>query len=107
MVTHYDESRNIYNVTVIRCNELKLFDVSKYEERRQNSLICPGESIKKKEPSKISEKKKVRLCIVTVAPTLFYQQGNHNLCILSSLASALYYMGDKYASEYIIRLNQK
>ena len=45
----------------------------------------------------------MRLYIILGAPTLFYQQGNHNLCILSSLATALYYMGDEYASEYIIR----
>ena len=43
------------------------------------------------------------LYIVTGAPILFYQQGNQNSCILSSLESAFNYMGDKYASEYIIR----
>ena len=37
------------------------------------------------------------------APTLLYQRGNNNSCILSSLESALHYMGDEYASEYIIR----
>ena len=47
------------------------------------------------------------LYIVPGAPTLFYQQGNHNSCILSSLASALNYMGDIYASEYIIKRKQK
>ena len=53
-------------------------DESKYEEIHQNALIFPGGSISKKEPSKISEKKKIRLYIVPGAPTLFYQQGNHN-----------------------------
>ena len=48
----------------------------------------------------------MRLYIVTGAPTLLYQHGNHNLCIILSLASALYNMGDVYASEYIIRHKQ-
>ena len=46
------------------------------------------------------------LYIVPDTPTLFYQQGNQNSFILSSLASALHYMGDEYASEYIIRSDQ-
>ena len=49
----------------------------------------------------------MRLYIVPGAPTLFYQQGNKNSRILLSLASALYYMGDEYASEYIFRSKQK
>ena len=47
------------------------------------------------------------LYIVPGSPTLLYQQGNQNLCILSSLASVLHYVGDEYASEYIIRRKQK
>ena len=47
------------------------------------------------------------LYIFPGAPTLFYQQGNNNLCILSSLVSAFHCMGDVYASEYIIRSKQK
>ena len=47
------------------------------------------------------------LYIVPGPPTLFNQQGNHNSFILSPLASALHYMGDGYASEYIIRRKQK
>ena len=49
----------------------------------------------------------MQLYIVPGAPTLLYQQGNHNSCILSSLASVLHYMGDEYTSEYIIRRKQK
>ena len=49
----------------------------------------------------------MRLYIVPGAPTLLYQQGNQNLCMLLSLGSALRYMGDLYASEYIIRHKQK
>ena len=39
-------------------------------------------------------------------PTIKYSQGIQNLCIISSLASSLYYMGDIHASEYIIRRKQ-
>ena len=39
-------------------------------------------------------------------PTVKYSQGIQNSCIISSLASALYYMGDAHASEYIIRRKQ-
>ena len=40
-------------------------------------------------------------------PTIKYSQGIQNSCIISSLASALYYMGDELASEYIIRRKQQ
>ena len=73
--------------------------MSKYEEIHKNELICPGGSISKKEPSKISEKKEIRLYIVHGAPTLFYQQSNNNSCIISSLELALHDMGDEYASK--------
>ena len=49
----------------------------------------------------------MHLYIVPDAPTLFYKKVNHNSCILSSLASVLHYMGDKYAPKYIIRRRQK
>ena len=77
-ITRDDDNRNIYTVLVGRYNELASVHVSKYEEKCHNALICPGEYISKKEPNKISEKKTVRLYIVTCAPNLFYQQGNHN-----------------------------
>ena len=38
--------------------------------------------------------------------TIKYSQGIQTSCILSSLASALYYMGDVNTSEYIIRRKQ-
>ena len=41
----------------------------------------------------------MRLYIFPGAHNLFYQQGNHNSCILSSLASALHYMGDEHRRE--------
>ena len=40
-------------------------------------------------------------------PTIKYSQGIQNSYIISSLASALYYMGDELASEYIIRRKQQ
>ena len=51
-----------------------------------------------------SNKKKER---VTDGPTIKYSQGIQNSCIISSLASALYYMGDELASEYIIRRKEQ
>ena len=98
MVTRDDDSQNIYTVPVVLCNEHTSDDESKYEEKRKNELIDTGEYISKKELSKISEKKTMQLYIVTGANTLFYQQGNHNSFILSSLVSALHYVGDEYAS---------
>ena len=102
-VTRDDDSQNIYTVPVGQCNQQTSVEESKYEKKRKNALIVPGGYISKKELIKISEKKAMRLYIVPGAPTLFYQQGNQNSCILSSLALSLYYMGDEYASEYIIR----
>ena len=43
-----DDSRNIYTVTVGRCNDLTSVDEYKYEEKLYNALICPGEYISKK-----------------------------------------------------------
>ena len=50
-----------------------------------------------------SNKKKEQL---PDGPTIKYSQGIQNSCIISSLALALYYMGDVNASEYIIRHKQ-
>ena len=107
MVTRDDYSQNIYTVPVGQCNQQTSVEESKYEEKRKNTFIVPVESISKKEPIKISEKKIIRLYIVPGASTLFYQQDNHNSCILSSLVSSLDYMVDEYESEYIIRRKQK
>ena len=56
--THNDDSQNIYTVAVGRCNQQTSIEESKYEEKRKNAFIVPGKYISKKEPSKISEKKK-------------------------------------------------
>ena len=50
-----------------------------------NALICLGKSNKKEER-------------VPDGTTIKYSQGIHNSCIISSLASALYYMVDELAS---------
>ena len=50
-----------------------------------------------------SNKKKEQ---VPDGPTIKYSQGIQNSCIISSLASSLYHMGDVHASEYIIRRKQ-
>ena len=97
MVTCDDDSLNIYTVPVGRYNQQASVKEYKYEEKNKSALIVPGKYISEKEPSNISEKKTMRLYIVPGSPTLFYQKCNHISCILSSLASALYYMGDRYA----------
>ena len=99
-VTSDDGSLNIHTVPFGRCNQQTAVEESKYEEKRKNALIGPGESISKKEPSKISEKKIMCFYIVSDAPNLFYRQGNQNSCILSSLVSSLYYTGDAISVTY-------
>ena len=98
MVTHDDNSQNIYSVPFEWYNEYTSVEEYKYEEKPKSSLIVPGEPISKKESGKIPEKKTMRLYIVPGERTLFYQQGNNNSCILLSLVSALNYMGDEYTS---------
>ena len=77
-VTRDYDSQNIYTVPVGRFNQHKSAEDYKYEEKPKSELIVTGESISKKEPIKILEKKTMHLYIVTGSPTLFYQQGNHN-----------------------------
>ena len=84
-VTRGDDSPNIYTVPVGKCYLQTSVDKSNYEEIHQNALIFPCGYISKKEPSKISEKKTIRLYIVHGVPTLFYQQGNQNSFIVSDL----------------------
>ena len=59
-----------------------------------NALICLGKYNKKEER-------------VPDGPTIKYSQGIQNSCNISSLALALYYMGDELASEYTIRRKQQ
>ena len=44
-VTSEDDSQNIYTVPVGQCNQQKAVEESKYEEKRKNALIFPGEYI--------------------------------------------------------------
>ena len=105
--TRDDDSRKNYTVPVGQFNQHTTFEESKCEKKPKSELIVYGASIPKKEPSKKSDKKPNQLYIVPGAPTLFYQQGNHSLCILSPLESEFHHMGDGYASEYIIIRKQK
>ena len=68
-VTYGDESQTIYTVPIGKCNQQTSDEEYKYEEKLKSELIVPGEYISKKEPSKISENKTIRLYIVPVAPT--------------------------------------
>ena len=43
----------MYNITIGQWNQQTSVEESKYEDKRKNSLIGPGESISKKEPIKI------------------------------------------------------
>ena len=63
-------------------------------DMHSNALTCLSQSNKKKER-------------VPDGPTMKYSQVIQNSCIISSLASALYYMGDELASEYIIKSKQQ
>ena len=105
-VTCDDDIRKIYTVPVGGCNQQTTFEESKFENKPKRALIVTGASISNNEPSKKSAKKPERLFIVPGAPTLFFQQGNQNSCILLYLESELHHTGDGYASEYIIRRKQ-
>ena len=95
-------------VTTARCDETRhktynvpvgQFSLNTSQEKHNcldmhsNALRCLGKSNKEKER-------------VPDGPTIKYSQGIQNSCIISSLASALYYMIDELASEYIIRRKQ-
>ena len=90
-----DETRHkTYTVPVGRCSLNTSQEKQNYLDMHSNELTCLGESNKKKEP-------------VPDGPTIKYSQGIQNSCIISSLVSAFYYMGDELASEYIIRRKQQ
>ena len=90
-----DETRHkTYIIPVGRCSLNTSQDEHKCLDMHSNALTCLGESNKKKER-------------VNDGPTIKYSQGIQNSYIISSLASALYYMGDELATEYIIRRKQK
>jgi len=55
---------------------------------------------------KLSAKAPRKSLIPEDSPPVFYQQRETSSCVISSLASAMYYIGDTYGSEYIIRRKQ-
>ena len=79
-----------YTVPVGKCYLNTSQEKQNYLYIHSKAFTSLGKSNKKKEQ-------------VPDGPTIKYSQGIQNLCILSSLASALYYMGDELASEYFIR----
>ena len=90
-----DETQHItYTVPVGRCALYTSKDEPNFLDMHHNELICLGESNKKEER-------------ITDRPIIKYSQCIQNSCIISSLASVLYYMGDEIASEYIIRRKQQ
>jgi hypothetical protein len=55
----------------------------------------------------IAEDLKKSVKITDDNPFVYFLQGNKNTCIISSLASAVRYMGDIYASDYIIQRREE
>ena len=89
-----DETRHkTYNVPVGRCSLNISQEKHNYLDMQSNALTFLGEYNNKKE-------------CVPDGPTIKYSQGIRNSFIISSLAAALYYMGDELESEYIIRRKQ-
>ena len=105
-VTCHETKHKTYNVPVGRCALHTSAYVPNFVDMHHNALIYLCESNKKEEPSKISDIKKNAYTLFLVHLT-YFSQGNHNSCIISSLASALHYMGDELALEYTIRRKQK
>ena len=84
-VTCDETQHKTYILPVGRCALHTSKDEPKFVDIHSNALICLVGSNKKEER-------------VPDGPTIKYSQGIHNSCIISSLASALYYMGDELAS---------
>ena len=84
-VTCDENQHKTYIVPVGLCALHTSQDEPNIVDMYYNALICLGVSNKKEER-------------VPDGPTIKYSQGIQNSCIISSLASALYYMGDELAS---------
>ena len=82
-----------YTVPVGRCSINTSQEKQNYLGMYSKAFTFLGKSNKKREQ-------------VPDVPTIKYSQGIQNSCIISSLASAFYYMGDVHAPEYIIRRKQ-
>ena len=87
MITErFGETRHKTNtVPVGRCSLNTSQEKHNYLDMHSNAFTSLGKSNKKKER-------------MPDGPTIKYSQGIQNSCIISSLASALYYMGDELAS---------
>ena len=80
-----DVTRNKnYTVPVGRCSLNTSQEKHNYLDMHSKSFTSLGKSNKKKEQ-------------VPDGPTIKYSQGIKNSCIIASLASAFYYMGDVHA----------
>ena len=93
-VTCDETQHKTYIVPVGRCALHTSQDEPNIVDMHYNALICLGKYNNKEER-------------VPDGPTIKYSQGIQNSCIISSLASEFYYMGDELASEYIIRSKQQ
>ena len=82
-----DTQHKTYTVPVGRCSLNTSQEKHNYLDMHFKAFTSLGKSNKKKEQ-------------VPDGPTIKYSQGIQNSCIISSSASALYYMGDVHASEY-------
>ena len=94
MVTCDETQHTTYILPVGRCALHTSQDEPNIVDMHSNEVICLGGYNRKYE-------------CVPDGPTIKYSQGIQNSCIISSLALALYYMGDELASEYIIRSKQQ
>ena len=75
-----------YAVPVGQCSINNSQEKQKYLDMHSKTFTFLGKSNKKREQ-------------VPDVPTIKYSQGMQNSCIISSLASELYYMGDVHASD--------
>ena len=82
-----------YTVPIGRCSLNTSQEKQNYLDMNSKAFTSLGKYNKKKEQ-------------VPDVPIIKYSQGMQHLCMISSLASALYYMGDVHASKYIIRRKQ-
>ena len=82
-----------YTVPVGQCSLNTSPEKKNYLYMHSKTFTSLGKSNNKKEQ-------------VPDVPTIKYSQGMQNSCIISSLASALFYMGDVHTSKYIIRRKQ-
>ena len=90
-ITRDDDSKNIYTVTVVLCNQHTLVEEYKYGYKLKNALIVPGESISNKEPIKISGKNNVIIhCSCCTYLILSKRQSQFMYFIILGISITLY-----------------